>query len=71
MNNQSTQNLADLMTLSLKQPIRNIRLWWLRAAERHYNICADVEMQRAREAQLNQAYYQKRAALAKSAQIDQ
>ena len=43
--------------------------WWLQRAERHYLICADVEQQRAREAQMNVAYYQKRAALARSARL--
>jgi len=46
---------------------RIIHRWWLQRAERHYLICADVEEQRAREAQMNVAYYQKRAALVRSA----
>ncbi|MES2536734.1 MAG: hypothetical protein V4632_12765 [Pseudomonadota bacterium] len=53
--------------LSIAPVVRVIRLWWLRRAEDHYLICADVEEARAREAQLNAAYYQKRAALARSA----
>jgi hypothetical protein len=30
-------------------------------------MCADIEQQRAREAQMNCSYYQKRAALARAA----
>jgi len=59
--------LPELSALALQRPARAIRNWWLRRAERHYLICADVEQQRAREAQMNVAYYQKRAALARSA----
>jgi hypothetical protein len=61
-------SLAELGALSLQRPARAFRNWWLRRAERHYLICADVEMQRAREAQMNVAHYQKRAALARSEQ---
>lgn len=50
--------------------IRSIRNWWLTRAERHYLISADVELQRAREAHRNVAYFQKRAALARSARND-
>lgn len=46
---------------------RNMKRWWHARRETHYLICADVEQQRAREAQLNVAYYQKKAALARSA----
>ncbi|HEX2531482.1 MAG TPA: hypothetical protein VHK70_08425 [Burkholderiaceae bacterium] len=59
--------LHELTILSLMPIFRRIRRWWLTRAERHYLICADVEEQRAREAQMNVAYYQKRAALARSA----
>ena len=58
---------ADLLGLSLAPAWRSLRNWWLQRAERHYLICAEVEAQRAREAQMNVAYYQKRAALARSA----
>ncbi len=61
--------LHDLAMLSLSPIIRSIQHWWLQRAEHHYLICADVELQRAREAQMNVAYYQKRAALARSARI--
>lgn len=59
--------LQELAMLSISPIIRSIQHWWLQRAERHYLICADVELQRAREAQMNVAYYQKRAALARSA----
>jgi len=59
--------LPQLAGMALQRPARAIRTWWLRRAERHYLICADVEQQRAREAQMNAAYFQKRAALARSA----
>jgi hypothetical protein len=61
--------LQELTMLSLAPIFRSIHHWWLKRAERHYLICADVEEQRAREAQLNVAYYQKRAALARSARM--
>jgi hypothetical protein len=59
--------LQELAMLSLTPLVRTIQRWWLHRAEQHYLICADVEQQRAREAQMNVAYYQKRAALARSA----
>jgi len=59
--------LQELAMLSISPIVRSIHRWWLQRAERHYLICADVEQQRAREAQMNVAYYQKRAALARSA----
>lgn len=59
--------LQELAMLTLSPILRSIHHWWLQRAERHYLICADVEQQRAREAQQNVAYYQKRAALARSA----
>jgi hypothetical protein len=59
--------LQELAMLSISPIVRSIHHWWLQRAERHFLICADVEEQRAREAQMNVAYYQKRAALARSA----
>ena len=59
----------ELAMLSLSPVLRSIHHWWLQRAEQHYLICADVEQQRAREAQMNVAYYQKRAALARSARL--
>lgn len=61
--------LQELTMLSLSPVLRQIRHWWLRRAEDHYLICADVEQKRAREAQQNVAYYQKRAAMARSERI--
>lgn len=58
-----------LTLLSIKPMLRNLRLWWFRRSEEHYLICAAVEHERAREAEENEAYYQKRAALARSAQF--
>ncbi|MBI1890778.1 MAG: hypothetical protein HYS18_09045 [Burkholderiales bacterium] len=55
--------------LSVSPVLRNVRRWWMQRAERHYLICADVEQERVREAQMNVAYYQKRAALARAAQL--
>lgn len=59
--------LQALTMLSLKPLIRRLRLWWHQRAEEHYLICAAVENARAREAEENEAYYQKRAAMARSA----
>lgn len=59
--------LQELTMLSIAPIVRGIHRWWLQRAERHYLICADVEEQRAREAHMNVAYYQKRAALVRSA----
>jgi|GEM_PF-593962 len=61
--------LQQLAMLSLSPIVRSIHRWWLQRAEHHYLICADVEQQRAREAQMNVAYYQKQAALARSARL--
>jgi hypothetical protein len=61
--------MAAFMNLSLNLIRRSILNWWLSRAERHYLICAESEMNIAREAQLNIAYYQKRAALARSARV--
>jgi hypothetical protein len=61
--------LHELTMLSLAPILRTIHRWWLQRAEHHYLICADVEEQRAREAQMNVAYYQKQAALARAARL--
>jgi hypothetical protein len=68
MADTSEIKLNTLTMLSLKPVIRRLRLWWYRRAEEHYLICAAVENARAREAEENEAYYQKRAAMARSAQ---
>lgn len=62
----SDVKLQELAMLSFSPLMRSIHNWWMQRAERHYLICADVELQRAREAQMNVAYYQKRAAMARS-----
>jgi hypothetical protein len=62
-------SLGELAMLSVTPVIRSIHNWWLQRAEQHYLICANVEEERAREAQANVAYYQKRAALARSARL--
>lgn len=68
-NSNGDFKLHELALLSLTPLLRSIQHWWLQRAERHYLICADVEEQRAREAQMNVAYYQKRAAMARSARL--
>ena len=67
LSNTKELKLQELAMMSISPLVRSIHHWWLQRAERHYLICADVEQQRAREAQMNVAYYQKRAALARSA----
>ena len=59
--------LQSLTMLSLKPLVRRLRHWWLGRVEEHYLMCAAVEHARAREAEENEAYYQKRAAIARSA----
>jgi len=59
--------LSELAMLSIAPLIRTIADWWLKRLEHHYLICAEVEEQRAREAHMNVAYYQKRAVLARAA----
>ncbi len=59
--------LQTLTLLSLKPLLRRARRWWLKRTEEHYLMCAAVEHARAREAEENEAYYQKRAAMARSA----
>ena len=58
---------ADELSLTLLA--RQLRRWWLARVERHCLICADVEERCARQAQQNVAYYQKQAALARSARL--
>ena len=66
---QKELRFQELAMLSVSPILRNIHHWWLQKAEHHYLICADVEEKRAREAQQNVAYYQTRAAMARSARI--
>lgn len=67
MSNTREYKLHELTMLSVHPMLRGLKRWWLRRAEDHYLLCADVEQARAREAQLNVAYYQKQAALARLA----
>jgi hypothetical protein len=67
MSNPSEIKLTTLTMLSVRPLLRRLRHWWYRRAEEHYMICAAVEHARAREAEDNEAYYQKRAALARTA----
>jgi hypothetical protein len=69
MADTSEIKLQTLTMLSLKPMLRRLRIWWHQRAEEHYLICAAVENARAREAEENEAYYQKRAAMARSAQL--
>jgi hypothetical protein len=69
MADTSEIKLQTLIMLSLKPLLRHLRIWWHQRAEEHYLICAAVESARAREAEENEAYYQKRAAMARSAQL--
>jgi hypothetical protein len=69
--NINEYKLRELTMLSIGPIVRNIRQWWLRRAEDHYLICADVEEARAREAQQNASYYQKQAAIARSERLYQ
>lgn len=64
---QSELRIGDLTRLSLAMLGRRLQRWWLQRVERHCLICADVEEQRARQAQQNVAYYQKQAAMARLA----
>lgn len=66
---QKEVRFQELAMLSVSPVLRNIQNWWLHKAERHFLICADVEERRAREAQQNVAYYQRRAAMARSSRI--
>ncbi len=67
MSNPSEIKLSALTSLSIRPLFRHLRHWWYRRTEEHYLICAAVEHARAREAEDNEAYYQKRAAMARSA----
>lgn len=67
MSNASEIKMTPQNILSLRPLLRRVRHWWYKRAEEHYLICAAVEHQRAREAEENEAYYQKRAAMIRSA----
>ncbi len=67
MSTPSEIKLPALTRLSLTPLLKRARHWWYRRTEERYLICAAVEHARAREAEDNEAYYQKRAAMARSA----
>jgi hypothetical protein len=67
MSNATGLKLNPWNTLSLRFWLRRVRRWYYQRAEEHYLICAAVEHTRAREAEENEAYYQKRAAMARAA----
>lgn len=69
MRNLEECTLRQLTAMAFQPTLRSISDWWWRRAEDHYLICADVEATRAHEAHLNAAYYQKQAALARSARL--
>ncbi len=55
---------------NLLQLAQRLRRWRLRRLEQHYQMCADIEQEQARQAYLNAAWYQKQAALARLAESD-
>ena len=65
---QQELRIGALVRLVLEPLVLRLRRWWMQRIERHCMICADVEEQRARQAQQNVAYYQKQAAIARLAQ---
>ena len=67
MSNATGIKLNPWNTLSLRFWTRRLRRWYHKRAEEHYLICAAVENARMREAEENEAYYQKRAAMARAA----
>ena len=66
MVNPTDIKLNTLTMISLRPLIRRFKQWWFKGAEEHYLICAAVEHERVREAEENEAYYQKRAAIARA-----
>jgi hypothetical protein len=63
---RSAVTAREVIGLVPSMAVRAILRWWHERAERHYLMCADVEQQHAREAQMNVAHYQKQAAIARS-----
>jgi hypothetical protein len=56
----------QLFTLICQPSLRLLHRWWIRRSENHFLMCANVEADRAKEAQQNVAYYQRQAAMARS-----
>jgi hypothetical protein len=67
MSNATGMKLNAWNMLSVRFWIRRFRGWYYKRTEEHYLICAAVENARMREAEENEAYYQKRAAMARAA----
>lgn len=63
---QSSITLPALIVLWLRPKLNAVAYWYLSRVESHYLISAEVESNRLTEAQLNVAYYQKQAAIARS-----
>jgi hypothetical protein len=63
---RESMTAKSLFAYSLQPLAYRLKCWWLGILERHYLICAEVEAERANEAQRNAAYYQRRAAFARS-----
>lgn len=56
----------DILEPALAPIATALRRWYFARLEQHYLMSADIEAQRAREAHAHAAYYQKRAAFARS-----
>ncbi|MDB5822222.1 MAG: hypothetical protein JWR21_926 [Herminiimonas sp.] len=61
--------LTALMQISLAPITSTLRRWYFRRLEQHYLMSAVHEQKRAKEANENAAYFQKRAAWARSDSI--
>lgn len=60
---------SAIFNMSLALLTRSIRRWWLGHIERHSLMAAEVEAERAKEHQANVAYYQRKAAMARSERL--
>lgn len=63
-------NGRTLFSLPLAPLMRSIRTAWYRHLEQHYLMSAAHEQKTASEAHKNAAYYQKKAALIRSRQLN-
>jgi hypothetical protein len=64
-----TITLRELISLRLQGATKPLRQWYWMRKESHYNMSADTEALRAREHHINESYYRKQAALARSQRI--
>lgn len=62
-------NQTQVFTMWPQTIVNKVLDWWLKRAESHYLMCAEVEAQRAKDSHANVAYYQRKAAFARSARI--